>query len=153
MWKMSSLKSRRRSSGSSLPFTDGGAEALSGGATSLQEGRRQCGHVGRPCPALANRKWESEILSKKEKSEKWLFSFQHPRWIPLLSHNNFLKILSPATLGSQLHHLSPPPKSHTLQGASQYSQGMGAAWEWGPVAICHPLLLLAHESLIHLAEL
>lgn len=81
-------------------------------------------------------KWESEILSKKEKAEKWLFSFWHPKWIPLLSHNNFLKIPSSATLGSQLHHLSLSSQAPHSSRCFTVQPGNEAAWEWGYV-ICY----------------
>ena len=45
------VKFRRRLSGSSLPFTDGGAEPLNDRATSLQKGRRQCMCVGQVWPS------------------------------------------------------------------------------------------------------
>ena len=85
-----------RSSGLSLPFIDGGVKPLKCWAAGLQKHRRQCMGEG---PGMALHwwtgcpKWEREIPSKKEKAEKWLFSFPHSRceflyWVMIIFKNS-----------------------------------------------------------------
>ena len=138
---MKYVKFRRRSSGSSLPFIDGGVKPLKCWAAGLQKHRRQCMYEG---PGMALRwwtgcpKWEREIPSKKEKVEKWLFSFPHSRceflyWVMIIFKNSESWYFR---LSAQLLPLCP--QTPHPSSASQSSGGVGAAWKWGSGS-CTPL--------------
>lgn len=128
------VKFRRRSSGSSLPFIDGGVKPLKCWAAGLQKRRRQCMGEG---PGMALRwwtgcpKWEREIPSKKEKAEKWLFSFPHSRceflyWVMIIFKNSEPWYFR---LSAQLLPLCPqtphPSRCLTVQCGSGGCLGVG----------------------------